>query len=112
MKRLGPIPSLQLKVLEVEVAAGRCDSALSRLDAMQRSAPRPEPWMEKRASILAQAGRPAESRAAWQALVSHLRSLPANERDSHAMARLAERARQALAALAAFNQAPVFNPSP
>lgn len=112
MKRLGPIPSLQLKVLEMEVAAGRCDSALSRLDAMQRSAPRPEPWMEKRASILAQAGRPGESRAAWQALVSHLRSLPANERDSHAMARLAERARQALAALAAFNQAPVFNPSP
>ena len=55
VKRLGPIPSLQLKILEVEVSAGRYDSALSRLDAMQRSGPRPEPWMEKRASILAQA---------------------------------------------------------
>jgi hypothetical protein len=55
VKRLGPIPSLQLKILEVELNAGRYDSALSRLDAMQRSAPRPEPWMEKRASILAQA---------------------------------------------------------
>lgn len=113
VKRLGPIPSLQLKILEVEVNSGRYDSALSRLDAMQRSAPRPEPWMEKRASLLAQAGRPGESRAAWQALVSHLKSLPANERDSHSMVILSERARQALAVLAAAESpVSVFAPNP
>jgi tetratricopeptide (TPR) repeat protein len=109
IKRLGPIPSLQLKVIEVEVAARRFDSALSRLDAMQRSAPRPEPWMEKRASILAQAGRHGESRAAWQALVNHLESLPAIERDSHSMVLLSERARQALAVLESANSPPVLN---
>lgn len=113
LKRISQVPSLQLKMLEVEVNAGRFDSALARLPAMQCSAPRPEPWMEKRASILAQAGRPAESRAAWQALVSHLKSLPANERDSHTMILLSERARQALAVLSTVKSpVSVFTPPP
>jgi hypothetical protein len=67
---------------------------------MRQSAPRPEPWMARRASILAQAGRIEESRAAWQALVDHLSALPNLERGSHAMSTLMEQAKQALAALA------------
>ena len=74
-------------------------AALSRVEAMRQSAPRPEPWMAKRASILAQAGRIQESRAAWQALVEHLAALPNLERGSHAMSKLAAEAKQALAAL-------------
>lgn len=113
VKRLGPIPSFQLKILEVEVSTGRYDSALSRLDAMQRTAPRPEPWMEKRASILAQAGKPAESQAAWRTLIRHLKSLPPAERDSHSMTLLAERARQALVVLEP-TKSPIstFSPQP
>ena len=98
--RLGPVPSLQLKILDVEVDAGEYAAALARLGAMQASASRPEPWMEKRASILAEAGRIDESRAAWRSLISHLNSLPASERDSHAMIHFSERAHQALLALA------------
>jgi predicted Zn-dependent protease len=98
--RLGNVPSLQLSILEIEVNAGRFESALARLKQLEQSAPRPEPWMEKRASILAEAGRPGESNAAWRALIAHLNALPAAERSSHSMTLLSERARQAVAALA------------
>lgn len=99
LKRLGQIPSLTLKALEFEVKAGRYDSALARVETIQKSAPRSEPWMAKRAELLEQAGRPEESRAAWQALIIHLANLPNLERGSHAMGLLAEQARNALARL-------------
>jgi hypothetical protein len=55
--------------------------------------------MAKRASILAQAGRIPESKAAWQALADHLNALPNLERGSHAMSKLAQDAKLALASL-------------
>lgn len=97
LKRLGETPSLALKALEIEVKAGRYDSALARVETLQKSAPRAEPWMAKRAELLGQAGRLEESRAAWLALVAHLANLPNLERGSHAMCLLAEQARHALA---------------
>lgn len=100
LSRLGSVPSLQMKMIEVEIAANQYDSALTRLNDFQRSAPRPEPWMEKRASLLARAGRLAESRAAWQALGDHIGQLSPVERDSHAMTLLAEQSHQALSVLA------------
>lgn len=98
MEKVGQIPSLQFKLLEIEVEADRFDKALFRLDAIESSASRKEPWMEKRAVILALAGSIAQSQAAWRALIGHLKSLPPAERDSRAMTLLAERAHQALAA--------------
>ena len=97
--KLGPVPSLVLRAMDLEIGTGRFDDALTRVDAMQKSAPRPEPWMAKRAAVLAQAGRVEEARAAWQALINHLEELPNLERGSHAMSKLAEEARQSLAAL-------------
>lgn len=97
--KLGPIPSLQLEAIELEITASRADAAVARIDAMMKSAPRPEPWMAAKASALARCGRIADSRAAWQGLIAHLAQLPPLERGSHAMSRLAEQAHQALAAL-------------
>lgn len=99
LKRLGEIPSLLMKALEIETKAGHYDSALSRVEAMQKSAPRPEPWMAKRAELLAQAGRHDESRTAWNALIVHLESLPNLERGSNSMSLLAEQARKAMATM-------------
>jgi tetratricopeptide (TPR) repeat protein len=99
--KLGAIPSLVLRAMELEIATKDFDAALLRVEAMRNTAPRPEPWMAKRASILAQAGRLSESRAAWQALAAHLTALPNLERGSHAMSTLMEEATRALAALAA-----------
>ena len=96
LARLSRISSLQIKLIEIEMSAARYDSALARLNDFQQSAPRPEPWMAKRAGLLAGAGRFAESRAAWQSVISHLRQLPDGERNSHAMTLLDEQAHEAL----------------
>lgn len=94
--RIGNVPQLVLKALEFELAAGRFDAALERVEAIQKQMPRPEPWMAKRAAILTQAGRPDAAKAAWTALRDHLLALPNLERGSHAMSRLLEEAQQAL----------------
>lgn len=99
LKRLGNSPGLVMKALELEVVLGRYDAALSRVDVLQQTAPRPEPWMAKRASVLAQAGRIRESQAAWQALITHIQALPNLERGAHAMQLIAEQAQQAVASL-------------
>jgi predicted Zn-dependent protease len=100
IEKVGPIPSLTLRALELEIATKDFDAALRRVEAMRQGAPRPEPWMARRASVLAQAGRFEQSRAAWQALADHLAALPNLERGSHAMSKLMEEAQQALASLA------------
>ncbi len=88
-----------MKALELEVVLGRYDAALTRVEVLQQTAPRPEPWMAKRASVLAQAGRIRESQAAWQALITHILALPNLERGAHAMQLIAEQAQQALSSL-------------
>jgi len=100
IERLGPIVSLMSRALALELAAGEFDAALARIAILQATSPRPEPWMTRRAEILTQAGRAAEARAAWQALLTHLAALPPPQRAAHAMALCAERAHQSLAALA------------
>lgn len=110
--RLGPIPSLQLRTIAIETNAGRYDAALARVELIVKTAPRPEPWMVRRASLLAEAGRLPESRSAWQLLVDHLQNLPASERESHAMTLLSEQARQALVVLAAPSPSSPFSKLP
>jgi tetratricopeptide (TPR) repeat protein len=99
MAKLGDLASLAIKALELQQTLGLYDGALSSVAVMQKSAPRPEPWMARRASILAKAGRLDEARTAWQALADHLAKLPNLERGSHAMSVLAEESQKALAEL-------------
>ena len=110
LKRLGNSPGLVMKALELEVVLGRYDAALTRVDVLQQTAPRPEPWMAKRASLLAQAGRIRESQAAWQALITHIQALPNLERGAHAMQLIAEQAHQAVASLKSLSQTTPPNP--
>jgi tetratricopeptide (TPR) repeat protein len=92
----GAEPGLLRDALELEVAAGKWPPALTRVAALQASAPRPEPWMARRAEILTLAGRPAEARAAWTTFLAHLESLPNLERGSRPLTELALRAQAAL----------------
>lgn len=99
IEKLGDIPSFILRAMDLEIATKNYDAALGRVRTVQQTAPRPEPWMARRASILAQAGRIQESKMAWQALVEHLAALPNLERGSQAMSKLMEDAKLALASL-------------
>lgn len=98
---VGPLPSLELRAMDLDVAAHRFDTALARIDAIEKSAPRREPWMAKRAELLTQASRTAEARAAWTTLIAHLQTLPNLERGSHAFSLLAEQAQRELTRLTA-----------
>lgn len=100
MARRGNVPSLVLKAMEMEIALGRFDEALKRVDVMEQQAPRPEPWMARRAALLTQAKRFDDARSAWTALRDRIAALPNLERGSHAMSLIFEEAQQALAALA------------
>ncbi len=110
--KFGAVPQIVLKAMDWELAAGRHEEALRRIVRMQQSMPRPEPWMLKRASVLAQAGRLAEARAVLTQLQAHLSQLPAQQRGSHAMCLIAEQTATALAALAAHfpNTTPTKSP--
>ncbi|MGL4400640.1 MAG: tetratricopeptide repeat protein [Luteolibacter sp.] len=78
----GEVPSLLLCALEIETKAGAWDDALRRIEALQKTATRPEPWMAERAALLTKANRPAEARATWIVLRDHLLSLPNLDRGS------------------------------
>lgn len=101
MEKLGKIPSLVLRAVDLEIETKNFEAALRRVEEARQAAPRPEPWMARRAKILAQAGRIDESRAAWKALADHLASLSPGERTSRAMTQLNEEAQQALTKLEA-----------
>ncbi len=99
LKRHGDDTAVLLKALEVDQQAKHWENALQRVESLQKTAPRPEPWMAKRAAILTLAGRPSDARAAWLALKDHLASLPNLERGSPAMIQLMKEADTALADL-------------
>ncbi len=94
--KLGTAPSLLLAAIHLEIATNRFEEALAHVEAMRQSAPRPEPWMAKRATVLGHAGRSAEASAAWHDLLLHLASLPPLERGSAQMGLLAQQAQRAL----------------
>lgn len=106
MTKLGEIPQLALMALDLELATHRYDAALSRIAAMQKSAPRPEPWMARRARVLGQAGRKAEATAEWTALRDHIASLPNLQRGSNAMSQITAEAEREIAALSSPPRAP------
>lgn len=76
----GRSPAFLMLALEIETADRRFDAALGRIADLQRQAPRPEPWMARRAELHASAGRNPEALAAWEALRRHVESLPNLER--------------------------------
>jgi tetratricopeptide (TPR) repeat protein len=97
ISRLGPLVTLQLAALELEIGLKRYDSALSRVAQVTEGAPRKESWHVRRAEILEQAGRPKEARAAWEDALRAVQELPARLRQTKATVQLEERIRAALA---------------
>jgi tetratricopeptide (TPR) repeat protein len=96
LDKAGNTTALLLCALRIETDSALWDSALGRIDALQKSAPRPEPWMARRAELLQTAGRPEESRAAWTALRAQLLSLPNLERGTPLLGSILAQSEKAL----------------
>ncbi|HXG48587.1 MAG TPA: tetratricopeptide repeat protein [Methylomirabilota bacterium] len=97
--RLGPLVTLQLYAIDLEIKLGRFDEALRRLDHVAAQSPRKETWLARRGEILTQAGRPEEARAAFQAALSALDKLPQSRRNVPAMMELEKRIKAELQTL-------------
>lgn len=95
-ERVGDEPVLLEALLKVAERLERWDEALAATEGLQQAAPRPEPWMVKRAELLGMAGREDEARRSWQALRGHLMKLPSLERGTGQIAECLSRAKRAL----------------
>ena len=104
--KIGAHPALVLRSLDLAISSRDFDTALQQVEVMRQGAPRPEPWLARRAGILAQAGRIEESRAAWQMLIDHLTALPNLDRGSVSNRQLMEDAQKSLEKLSDEHGAP------
>jgi predicted Zn-dependent protease len=85
MRMLGPLVTLQLPALDLELDAQRYDAALARLDGMAKRSPRKETWLKRRGEILLEARRTNDARAAFAQALDALDSLPPSRRQVPAM---------------------------
>lgn len=96
IKQLGPLVTLELAAIDLELRESNYDAALTRLDVITAQSERKETWLVRRGEILKSAGRPEEARKAFSTALLAIESLPPQHRQSRAMTALQLRARSAL----------------
>lgn len=96
INKLGPIVTLQLAAIDLELRRKNYDGALVRLDQIAAQSQRKESWLVRRGEILKLAGRNDEARAAFNAALNAIESLPPAHRQSRSISALELRARTAL----------------
>jgi tetratricopeptide (TPR) repeat protein len=96
IKKLGPLVTLELCALDIEVKEKQYDDALKRIEVVAAKSPRKETWLTRRGEILQQAGRNAEARDAFNAALQALETLPPARRNVPAMIDLQKHLREEL----------------
>jgi tetratricopeptide (TPR) repeat protein len=99
VRKLGPLPTLQLAAIDIEVRQRKFDAALARIDSAAATTARKETWLARKGDILRQAGRTAEAREAYRAALKALETLPPARRNVPATAALEKRIRDEAASL-------------
>jgi predicted Zn-dependent protease len=72
IEALGPLVSLQVPAIEIELARNNADGALARLETILAPAERKEVWLGRRGAILDAAGRCEQAREAFAAALEAL----------------------------------------
>jgi predicted Zn-dependent protease len=96
IERFGPLVTLQLAAIDLEMRRKDYDAALRRLDLITAQSERKETWLVRRGEILNAAGKTEEARAAFNAALVAIESLPPHRRQSRTITTLQLRARAAL----------------
>ena len=96
IKRLGPLVTLQLAAIDLELRRHNYDAALARVDIVASQSERKETWLVRRGEILTLAGRPDEARTAFQSALTAIDSLPPSHRQTRSITTLQLRIRSAL----------------
>jgi tetratricopeptide (TPR) repeat protein len=80
MARIGPVVSLTMPAIDLELELGRYDAALARLDALAHGgAPNPL-WIARRGEILEKAGRGKDARTEYAKALALLDARPPSRR--------------------------------
>lgn len=96
IEKFGPLVTLQLLAIDLELGKRNWDGALGRLDRVAMQSPRKEMWLARRGEILLQAGRAHEAREAFAAALKSIEALPARTRQIRATAKLEKQVRSVL----------------
>ncbi len=88
MRKLGPIISLNLIALDIEIAGRRFCQALTRIDRLADKSPRKENWYKRRADVLLLAGRKREAHDTYRKALQDFEKLPAATQQIPAMTAL------------------------
>lgn len=88
IQKLGPLVTLVLTAVELEVAQQQFDAALVRMDRLLELSERNESWKIRKADILLEAGRTEEALALYQETLVSLRSLPHRNRKTRTIQKL------------------------
>lgn len=76
MARVGAAHVLMLRALELEIAAGRTEDALRRIDQLAAQSERKETWWKRKGNLLAASGRSHEARLAYSQARAAIAALP------------------------------------
>ncbi len=79
--RLGPIASLELAAIALDVELEHYDRALGRIDGLLQQAPGNEAWIALRGDILARSGRAEEARREISRALAQIESRPTQHRN-------------------------------
>ena len=96
IRKFGPLVTFELPAIDLEVALKRYDAALARIDRVSARWQRKETWLVRRAEVLKQAGREAESKKSYADALAALDRLPPAHRNTRASLDLEARIRTAL----------------
>ncbi len=86
--RLGPIITLQLYAIDLELKKNQFDAALVRLEQITAKASRKETWLARQGDILEKAGRADQALVAHASALAAIQKLPAHRQGTQTMTQL------------------------
>src|ERR1041385_2750456 len=88
IRRMGPLVTLELSAIDLEVQLKRYDAALARVDTVMSRLQRKESWLVRRAEILKTAGREQEAKKSYRDALAAIEKLPPTHRHTRATLQL------------------------
>ena len=92
LAKLGSVPSLQMKALEIESKRNHFDNALQRVDSLLDSLPgNKDSWLVTKAELLLKAGQEHEAQTLLRDILSQLQALPSHTKNTRRVKKLLQR---------------------
>jgi tetratricopeptide (TPR) repeat protein len=98
IRKLGPLVTLQLYAVDIELKSRNFDGALTRIDRIAERSPRKETWLSRKGEILQKAGRTGDAHKTYQEALAALQTLPPVRRHVPAILELEKKIRREIEA--------------